>query len=116
MSAGEFLRSFYETDQNDIMRCRVQPETITGWNAAATGPATVPGSARMQASRRKLGVNARVISAQWVGTPPTGYDDDSTLRIPILTPAAYNALNVGDQVAYLGANIEIIGKTGEKIV
>jgi len=115
MSAGVFERSFYETDQGDILRCRIQPETITGWNAEAVGPATAPGSARMSSSRRKAGVNARTISATWSGAAPTGYKAGGILRIPILTPTAYNAINLGDTLAYLGANIEVLGKIPEKI-
>lgn len=115
MSAGRFERSFYELDNGEIARARVQPETIAGFNPAPAGPATVPGSARMQSSRRRQGINARYITAVWDGAPPSGYDDRTPLKIPIMTPATYNGIELGDTLTYLGATIEVIGKTGEKV-
>lgn len=115
MSAGAFVRSFYELDNGEVARCRVQPETIAGFNTPAAGPASVPGSARMQSSRRRQGINARMISVVWSGAPPAGYDANGVIRIPILTTLVYNGLELGDQVTYLGATAEVIGKTGEKI-
>jgi hypothetical protein len=115
MSAGQFERSFYALDNGDIARARVQPETLAGFNPAAAGPATVPGSARMGGGRRRFGINARFITAVWDGAPPTGYDPNGVIRIPIVTPAAYNAINLGDSLSYLGGTLEVIGKTGEKV-
>lgn len=115
MSAGQFLRSFYQLDNGEVARARVQPETIAGFNAAPAGPATVPGSARMGGGRRRFGINARFITAAWSGAAPTGYDADGVIRIPILTPASYNAIELGDTLTYLGGTLEVIGKTGEKV-
>ena len=115
MSQGRFVRTFYELDNGEIARARVQPETIAGFNTPVGGPATVPGSARMQGSRRRQGINARHITGAWVGTPPTGYDDRTPVRVPVMSPAVYNGLELGDTVNYLGASLEIIGKTAEKI-
>lgn len=114
MSAGVFNRSFYELDNGEICRCRVQPETEALF-AGAAGPATQSGSARLAGSRRTFGVNARYISAEWNGAPPTGYDPNGVLRIPVLTPADYNGVELGDDLTYLGGTITVIGKTGEKI-
>lgn len=115
MSAGQFTRTFYQLDNGDIARARVQPETLAAFNPAAAGPATVPGSARMGGGRRRFGINARFISATWTGSAPTGYDPDGVIRIPIMTPGAYNAISLGNSVAYLGGTLEVIGKTGEKV-
>ena len=115
MSAGTFIRSFYQLDNGSIARARVQPETIAGFNAAPAGPATVPGSARMGGGRRRFGINARFITGVWSGAAPTGYDSNGVIRIPILTTAAYNAINLGDTLTYLGASLSVIGKTGEKV-
>jgi hypothetical protein len=115
MSSGAFVRSFYELDNGDVARCRVQPETIAGFNSPPAGPATVPGSARMNGSRRKAGINARSVSLAWTAAPPAGYKPDAVVRVPILDPDVYNGLDLGDTVTYLGANAEVIGKTGEKI-
>lgn len=115
MSSGQFERSFYQLDNGEVARARVQPETLAGFNPPAVGPATVAGSARMGGGRRRFGINARFITAVWSGGAPTGYDPNGVLRIPIVTPAAYNQINLGDVVTYLGSSIEVIGKTGEKI-
>ena len=115
MSAGTFERTFYELDNGEVARARVQPETLAGFNPAAVGPATVAGSARMGGGRRRFGINARFITAVWSGSAPTGYDPDGVIRIPIMTPTAYNALDLGDSLTYLGGTLEVIGKTGEKV-
>ena len=116
MSAGRFVRSFYELDNGEVVACRVQPETIAGFNTPAAGPPTQEGSANLSGARRRNGINARYISGRWAGeTPPAGYDPRGVIRIPILDPAVYNGLTNGQQVTYLGTPLEIIGKTGEKI-
>jgi len=116
MSAGQFSRSFYETDGGTILSIRVQPETIiVGTNPAATGPATGEGSASATGGRRRLGINARRIRAQWTGEAPDGYDPDGTLTIPILTPTAYTTLQKGDTFTYLGEEVEVLGKTPEYV-
>lgn len=115
MSAGKFSNSFYELDNGEVARCKVQEETIAGFNTEAAGPATVPNSAKMLGGRRTIGINSRYISGVWEGAPPAGYDPDGTIRIAILQPDVYNGIDLGDVVEYLGANLEVIGKTGEKI-
>jgi len=114
MSAGRFERSFYESNAGDIYPCRVQPETITAFNPAAAGPATQPISAQMRGARRSIGMHARYVSLEWEGAPPADYDDRTPLRVPILTPTAYDALNLNDVVTYLGANAIVIGLNPEK--
>lgn len=115
MSSGVFTRGFYQLDNLEIARVKHQPETVTAWNAAQAGPATVPSSAQVSSSRRSLGIHCRYVTAEWVGAPPAGYVTGGSVKLPVFTVAAYNALDPGDQVAYLGATIEILGKTAEKI-
>lgn len=114
MSEGRFDRAAgYETEGGDTRPIRVQPETITAWNPEAVG--TVSGSyVKVSGSRRGYGTFARVARFEWNGTPPTGYDDRGTITLPILTPAAYNALNVGSNYAYLGASLTLIGLSPER--
>lgn len=114
MSAGRFERSFYESNANDIYPCRVQPETITAFNPAAGGPANQPISAQMRGSRRSIGMHARYITLEWDGAPPAGYDDRTLQRVPILTPTAYDAINLNDTVTYLGATATVVGLNPEK--
>lgn len=114
MSAGAFQSTFYESDSGAILRARVQPETISaGLNPAATGPATVPGSVNINGGRRTNGVSARKIRVRWTGAAPAGYKADGVLTIAILTPDAFNAIDLGDTVTYLGSSAEVIGKTPE---
>lgn len=116
MSAGQFERSFYESDGGTIYAIRVQPETIIATtNPAATGPATGEGSAAATGGRRRLGINARRVRVQWSTTAPTGYDPDGTITIPILTPDAYNNLQKGDTFTYLSQTVEVLGKTPEYV-
>jgi len=117
MSAGSFVRAFYQLSSENgggQCSCRVQPETIAAF-PGASGPATIPVTARMGGSRRKFGVNARYISGKWTGAVPDGYDPNGTIRIPILTPTAFAAISVGDTVSYLGSDLEVVGKNGETV-
>lgn len=117
MSSGKFTLSRYETNDGDIAPCRVQEETITAWNAAPTGAVTVPVSANMGGSRRRNGINARYASGRWVDdVAPAGYLGTGRVRVPILTPAAFAAIQRGDELAYLGATFVVTGKVNEAIV
>lgn len=120
MSSGAFTRSRYETDQGNICRIRVQPETIAATvggtaNAAPTDPVTsgFP-SAHARGSRSQIGITARRITVAFA-TPPAGYKADQLLSIPILTPDLYNAIDLDDAVTYLGASGVVVGKIAEAI-
>ena len=118
MSAGEFTRSRYQSDQTArIYNIRVQPETLLASlggtvNAAPGGAVTEPSSARARGSRRSLGVVARRVTLAWVGAPPTGYGDD-LVTIPILTPALFNSLAIGSTGTYLGTDVTVVGLSPE---
>lgn len=115
MSAGSFVGSFYQLDNGSVARIRLQPETIAGFNTPATGPATLPNSARVGGGNNRVGIKARSITIKWTGTPPTGYKAGDTLRVPIMLASIYNGLNLGDTVSYLGQNAEVVGKQGERV-
>lgn len=118
MSQGQFSRSRYEADNDDIHPIRVQPETLSaslggGANAAPTGAVTVGISARTSQSARAFGLRPRSVSLAWTATPPTGYDERGTLRIPILTKARFDAIVVGSTGTYLDTGVTVIGKSPE---
>ena len=121
MSAGVFARSTYETDGGVVASIKVQPETIAatftpgGANAAAGGTVTSPVAARATGGNRKYGIKARAVSFVFTGAVPDGYKSASTLRIPILTPAVYNAITTGSTGTYLGNAIQVIGKSPERV-
>lgn len=120
MSAGAFQYSKYESDQGGIYRIRVQPETLAATvdatvNGAPTGAIDSQGTVRVSNPRRGFGITPRRISIRWVGAPPTGYKADETVQVVILTPALYNAANIGDPVTYLATNATVTGKSAEVV-
>lgn len=117
MSAGNFIRSRYESDAGNIHPIRIQPETadatIGSVNAAPAGAVDVPISARVSGGSRQIGLTARKVRLAFTGTPPTGYAANSVVTIPILTPARFNSVAVGTTGTYLGTAVEVVGKTSE---
>lgn len=118
MSEGQFINSRYELDSGEIVRVRIQPETISGFtaNVAPTGAisAGYP-SAKVSKGNREFGIGTRSISITWNGTPPTDYLATGTLRIPILTKSVFDGLALGATITYLGAEATIVGKNPERI-
>lgn len=115
MSAGTFLDTFYETNGGDVWLARIQPETITGWNPAASGPATVLARANMTGGKRRNGVVARTVSLSFGDTPPTGYKANSIIRIPVMTQDAWENLVKGSTVSYLTGSARVAGKSPERV-
>lgn len=118
MSAGQFVRSRYEADSGEIHPIRVQPETVAASidgnaNAAPAGAVTVGLSAQVSQSRRAFGLTARKITLAWTAAVPDGYDPRGTVRIPVLSRATFDAINVGDEGTYLGSGVTVVGKSPE---
>lgn len=113
MSAGVFTRTRYEANNGDIFTARVQPETITAWNPAPAGAVTVNIRANMTGGQRQNGMNARYVMGVWE-TAPAGYKAGGTVRVPVLTPAAFNAIQNDQVLAYLGGTFTVTGTTNEK--
>lgn len=117
MSAGDFVRSRYESNVGNIHPIRVQPETIAAnvgaANAAPTAAVDIPISAKVSGGKRELGLIARKVRLAFTATPPTGYAEDSIVTIPILTPAVFNQIAVGTTGTYLGAAVEVVGTSPE---
>lgn len=117
MSAGEFVRSRYESDAGNVHPIRVQPETIAATigsaNTAPAGTIDLSISAKVSGGRRELGLIARKVRLAFTGAAPTGYAEDSIVSIPILTPTVYDGIAVGTTGTYLGAAVEVVGKTPE---
>lgn len=119
--AGSFQRAKYSTDTGTVVNVRVQPETLAldiggntndepSGNRAAGWP-----SAKVSGGRRTIGINCRSVSLQFTGTPPTGYKALGIISVPIMTKATYDLITQGDTGTYLGAAVEVIGKSGEVI-
>lgn len=120
MSAGAFVLAKYEADNGDIQPIRLQPETIAaslgaGTNVEPAGGVTVAAFARSGGGNRKYGVKARSVTLRFGNTAPAGYSPNSTVRIPVLTPAVYNAiLGPGVSAEYLGVACTIVGKNPQR--
>lgn len=121
MSAGQFIRSFYETNGGGIARIRVQPETelaqIGGApNDGADGPPTLNTTVKVNKGRREYGIGPRKIGFVFDdGSAPTGYEPGNIYYIPVLTRAVYDGAVVGDTMTYLGGTGEIVSKIEESI-
>lgn len=115
MSQGAFTDTIYNDADGDAWNIRVQPETITTWNPVGTGTPDTDVSVKVGGSRRSYGIHARVARFRWQGTPPTGYLQNSIIRLPIFTQASYSALVKNTDYAYLGATLRLVGKSQEVI-
>lgn len=121
MSAGSFIRSFYETNGGAICRVRVQPETelatIGGQvNDAPAGPPTVSTTAKVSKGRREYGIGVRKIGFIFdPGQEPDDYKLGSVIYIPVMTRARYDAQVVGAPVTYLNGTGICISKLEESI-
>lgn len=116
MSAGQFSRAKYETDEGDIHPIRVQPETIIATiNPEPAGEITGTVSARVSGSRRQYGILARTGRFTWDGDAPDGYKEAGVITIPILTPEAYDAIKANVKFTYLDTAAVWIGKSPERI-
>lgn len=120
MSAGAFESSKYETNSGAVLKCRVQPETLSFTVASVTNAATAaaidtPGSARMTGGRRQFGVTARAVYISFDDTPPTGYKEGVTYPVPCLQEAIYDAAETAATGTYLGTTCRIVGRRPESV-
>lgn len=119
--AGAFTLSKYETDNDNIVPIKVQPETLTAnvgaANAAPAGAveAGYP-SADVSRSKKAIGIHARTVSVKFTATPPTGYSTNIIYRIPILTQSVWTGATKGTTGTYLGVACIVVGKSPEAIV
>lgn len=121
MSAGKFIRSFYETNGGAIARIRVQPETelatIGGQvNDAPAGPPTVSTTVKVSKGRREYGISPRKVGFVFdPGQEPDDYDLGTILYIPVMTRARYDAQAVGGSMTYLNGTGIVVSKLEESI-
>lgn len=120
MSAGGFVGAIYESNVlGETMPALVQPETLTLTlgnvaNSSAGEDITLPLRVSMSRNRNALGVKARTVSLRWTATPPTGYKAGSVVRVPIMDPELFDAVNPNVTAGtYLGAAVICVGKTPE---
>lgn len=122
MSAGPFLRGFYETEVGNIAPIRLQPETAAlsldgSTNAIPAGPSTAGfPSAQVSRGRRSIGVNARLVRVQFApGAAPTGYKEGVAIALPWFQADSFANLPTGATGTYLGSSVTLVGKTAESV-
>ena len=119
MSGPFALGARYEADDGTVYRIRVQPETLAanigGTNSSAAGQVDGTGTVRVGGGNRRFGIKARAVSVRFTADPPEGYDGGEILRIPILTPDRYDTISLGSTGSYLGAAVEVVGKSPERV-
>lgn len=124
MSAGSFNNSRYQASYAvETHPIRVQPETeelfLVSSPSTANSPVTTaitnPISATISRGRRGRGLIPRAVTIRLrsTATPPSGYDANTVVRLPILTESFYNQLPVGTFVNYLDAEWTVVGRSPE---
>lgn len=119
MSAGNFIRTFYEADNAEIHPLRLQPETLGATfdsvdNDAPEGPATSEISAQVTGSRRGLGLFARYVTVAFTATPPAGYALGQRYRITVPSLSVFTAIAPNSEGTYLGIATQVISKSPEQ--
>lgn len=114
--AGRFLISNYQRDDDTNAPIKVQAETVTTWNTAGVG-SRVGTFVKARGSRREYGVIARSITLSRRIGDGTDYNSATvSVRVPILTKAAFALLNDGDVIAYQGKTDWIVaGQSAESV-
>lgn len=121
MSAGAFIRSFYETNAGGVCRIRVQPETelaqIAGTvNDAPSGPATIATRAKVSRGARAYGIKPRRIGIVFdPGEEPDDYKQGEIIYLPVMTKSVYDGAVDGSVVTYLGGTARVVSKLEESI-
>ena len=119
MSAGPFELSAYESSELEaIMPVKIQEETLLLFiagvaNSAPTAPVNLELYAHVSKNRNEYGVGCRSVTIKWEGEPPEGYKPGETLRIPVLTSAAYLAYKPGRTGNYLGSQVKVLSRSPE---
>lgn len=125
MSSGNFVIGRYTAtyDNTQIHPIRVQPETLelsltigagSVTNASAAGAINNPISAIVSKSRRGIGLVARIMRVRFTGEPPTDYQENGVITLPVVNPALMSAPK-GATGTYLGAAIVLVGMTPERV-
>jgi len=118
MSAGAFINGFYESNNGRIYRAKLQPETaalVIGGvtNVVPAGPATEEISATLGSGNDRGRMYARSVTVAFTGAIPSGYSGDP-VRVPLLTPAPFNAAVPGAAGTYLGESVTVVGRRAER--
>jgi len=120
MSEGGFDRSKYQTNLGTIHNIKIQPETLgltinAVANDAPAGAVDRETTAWATGSRKRNGVTARKVGIAWTGTPPTGYQVNEILYIPVLQSSVFNQYLVGLTGTYLSTACEVVGRIEEQV-
>lgn len=123
MSTGAFVESRYQNGlDGGIHPIRVQPETLTlniggVANAAPAGPVDNALRAFSGSRRRRGAVNARKVGLLITASGANGYEEGSTVYVPVLVAAnlASYLIPANQTGTYNGATVRVIGSSPERI-
>lgn len=102
----------YESDTGEIHPIIIDDATTTAVGTPPAGAVTNNIKAKVSRSKREFGLRPRGLRlGRRLGTAP-----DTFIKYafcPILTPTAFAAIAVDDDLLYRGANYKVIAKIGE---
>lgn len=117
---AKFIKTFYQLQNGtDIAPAKVKQTTLdfqvgTQKNDPPAGPANLKTKVLVSGSRRQTGIIPRKCRIRFTGTAPTGYVQNSVIAIPLMNTAIYGLITGSSSTGtYLGAPVEILGKTPE---
>lgn len=109
---GPFTLSKYESDEGTIYPIKVQPETITTFNAEPSGSVTGKLFVKVSNHKRSYGISPRRVTLGIeVGTAPL--QATKYLTLPILSKASFDALVIGQTASYDGQSWKVQSKIKE---
>ena len=116
MSAGSFVLTTYEDNDNVVHAIKVQPEVVATLfggddNDPAIGPVTSGFAAEVNRGARAYGLKPRKLRVEFTTEPPDGYRPYTTVEIPVLQKGTWIGAKVDDEVLYSGG----VGKVKSKI-
>ncbi len=119
MSAGAFIRSRYQANNDEVHPIRIQPETETLIIQGLPNepPAVLPTQkiyAKVSGGKREFCLTPRSVTIVFNDIdPPGGYLDNSPIKLPILTQTVWDQILPGATGTYLGKTIEVVSRSPE---
>lgn len=120
MSSGPFVRSLYSTDLLNVVRIRVQPETLAlVLNAVANDPPAGPAtagfpSAKVSLNNSEVGINPRNVTIAYTAGASAGLEG-LTVSLPWCVKSTFDALPEDATGTYKTEPVELVSKSNERI-
>ena len=125
MATGARIRTRYQTGDTfgsvitpiTVVQATLDAEIDSVANDPPTGAVNNRGSATTSQGKRSAGINARTVSLKFTGAPPTGYVQNSIVRIPVLRPQTFASWVAAPGLTgtYRGSAVEVAGFSAETV-